>query len=231
MDNSMQATVVVPFTRLGIVVGMEAEAALIRPFFPAARFGISGATLDGARRATSILLTSGVDAVLSFGLAAGLDPALYPGLVLLPRHVVVDGARIPTDPAFSDWLGQGLRTVQRGDLLHSDVIVSDRKEKAELFAQSGCEGLDMESGVVATLCSERKVAFAVLRVVCDPADRTLPPAAVVALQPGGGIALGAILRNVLAHPGQIPALIEVGRDAGMARKAARAMLRRRVDPA
>ncbi|PYD75398.1 phosphorylase family protein [Novacetimonas pomaceti] len=216
-----------PFTRLGIVVGMEAEAALIRPFFPNARFGISGATLDGARRATSTLLACGVDAVLSFGLAAGLDPALYAGIILLPRHVVVDGARIPTDPAFSDWLGQGLRSVQRGDLLQSDVIVSDAPRKAELFARSGCEGLDMESGVVAQVCSERKVPFAVLRVVCDPADRTLPPAAVVALQADGEIALGPILRSVLAHPGQIPALIQVGRDAGKARKAMRAMLQRR----
>ncbi|KDU97623.1 hypothetical protein CFR78_00020 [Komagataeibacter rhaeticus] len=216
-----------PFSRLGIVVGMEAEAALIRPFLPQARFGLSGATLSGARQAVLDLLEGGVDALLSFGLAAGLDPALAPGAVVMPAHVVVNGERLAASPALLDWLGAGRADVLGGDLLHSDVIVTEATRKAELFRQTGCVALDMESGVVAEMAAARRVPFAVMRVVCDPADRTLPPAAVVALRPDGSLAVGALARSILCNPLQIPALIRVGRDAGEARGAARAVLARR----
>ena len=216
-----------PFSQLGIVVGMEAEASLIRPFLPHARFGLSGATLSGARQAVLDLLEGGVDALLSFGLAAGLDPALAPGTVVIPRHVMVNGERLAASPALLAWLGAERADVVGGDLLHSDVIVTDARRKTALFSQTGCVALDMESGVVAEMAAARKVPFAAMRVICDPADRTLPPAAVVALRPDGSLAVGALARSILCNPLQIPALIRVGRDAGEARKAARAVLARR----
>ncbi|MDT8870402.1 hypothetical protein RAA17_02250 [Komagataeibacter rhaeticus] len=94
------------------------------------------------------------------------------------------------------------------------MIVTEATRKAELFRQTGCVALDMESGVVAEMAAARRVPFAVMRVVCDPADRTLPPAAVVALRPDGSLAVGALARSILCNPLQIPALIRVGRDAG-----------------
>ena len=216
-----------PFSQLGIVVGMEAEASLIRPFLPHARFGLSGATLSGARQAVLDLLEGGVDALLSFGLAAGLDPALAPGTVVIPRHVMVNGERLAASPALLAWLGAERADVVGGDLLHSDVIVTDARRKTALFSQTGCVALDMESGVVAEMASMRKVPFAALRVVCDPADRTLPPAAMVALRPDGSLAVGALIRSIACNPLQIPALIRVGRDAGAARNAVKAMLAQR----
>ncbi|RFD20854.1 hypothetical protein DY926_03660 [Komagataeibacter melaceti] len=216
-----------PFSRLGIVVGMEAEASLIRPFLPHARFGLSGATLSGARQAVLDLLEGGVDALLSFGLAAGLDPALAPGTVVIPRHVMVNGERLAASPALLAWLGAERADVVGGDLLHSDVIVTDARRKTALFSQTGCVALDMESGVVAEMASMRKVPFAALRVVCDPADRTLPPAAMVALRPDGSLAVGALIRSIACNPLQIPALIRVGRDAGAARNAVKAVLAQR----
>ncbi|GAB6967307.1 purine phosphorylase [Komagataeibacter kakiaceti JCM 25156] len=216
-----------PFSRLGIVVGMEAEASLIRPFLPHARIGLSGATLSGARQAVLDLLEGGVDALLSFGLAAGLDPALPPGTVVIPRHVMVNGERLAAAPSLLAWLGAERPDVTGGDLLHSDVIVTAARRKTDLFSQTGCVALDMESGVVAEMASMRKVPFAALRVICDPADRTLPPAAVVALRPDGSLAVGALIRSILCDPLQIPALIRVGRDAGQARTAARTVLAHR----
>ncbi|QHC35113.1 hypothetical protein [Komagataeibacter xylinus] len=221
------STAVSPFSRLGIVVGMEAEAALIRPFLPHARFGLSGATLSGARQAVLDLLEGGVDALLSFGLAAGLDPALQPGAVVVPHNVLVNGERLPAAPALLSWLGAERADVVGGDLLHSDVIVTAATRKMALYRETGCVALDMESGVVAEMAAARKVPFAVLRVVCDPAERTLPPAAVVALRPDGSLAVGALARSIACNPFQIPALIRVGRDAGLARAAAKAVLARR----
>ena len=38
----------------------------------------------------------------------------------------------------------------------------------------------------------------------------LPPAALVAMKPDGGIALGRVLGSLLRHPLQVPALIRTG---------------------
>lgn len=204
---------------------MEAEAALIRAAAPDAVIGISGATADGARAAVDALLRGGAEALLSFGLAAGLDPVLRPGAVLVPAHVrLPDGRRLAADPGLVAWLGGGRPDIVTDDLLHSDAVIVTAGRKGTCFRRTGCAGLDMESGFVAAGAVAAGVPFAVLRVVCDPAGRTLPPAAVLALRPDGGIGLGGILVSVLRRPTQIPALIALGRDAARARAAARRVL-------
>ncbi len=50
-------------------------------------------------------------------------------------------------------------------------------------------------------------------MISDTADRSLPPAALVAMKPDGAIALGRVLWSVAANPAQIPALIRTGRDS------------------
>jgi hypothetical protein len=47
----------------------------------------------------------------------------------------------------------------------------------------------------------------VLRCVSDEAGAALPPAIAVAMKPGGGLDLGAILGSLLRQPGQVPGLI------------------------
>ncbi len=66
---------------------------------------IGGGTAAGAEAAARRLIDEGSDALVSFGLAGGLDPALRPGALIVPSAVIVDGVRHPTDPALSHMLG------------------------------------------------------------------------------------------------------------------------------
>jgi hopanoid-associated phosphorylase len=198
--------------RLGIVVGLDGEARLARRLGASVLVGISGATAHGASRAAAELVAAGATHLLSFGLAAGLDPSFRAGDVLVPARVVADGTAHDTDPVLRTMLGAG----STAPLLHSDVLVSDRAAKAALWAASGCGSLDMESGAVARAAAAAGLPFAVLRAVCDPAGRTLPPAAGVPLRADGRLQGWAILRSILRRPGQLPALIALGRDAGRA---------------
>ncbi len=200
---------------IGIVVGMESEARLARRLPGEVEVAVGGGTPDGARRAAERLLARGATGLVSFGLAAGLSPDLPPGSLVVPRRVIVDGIALSTDRDLSRRLGG----VTPHDLLHSERIVATAQDKQRLQQATRCAALDMESGAVARAALAEARPFAVLRAICDPAIRSLPPAALVALAPNGTIRLGQLIRSLARRPGQIASLTKLARDAARARRA------------
>jgi hopanoid-associated phosphorylase len=150
--------------------------------------------------------------IISIGIAGGLAPALRPGDWILADSV--DGT--PTDAAWTGRLAARLPDATRGPLIGADAIVASSTEKAELHRTTGALAVDMESHVAARVAQRHRLPFAAARVVCDPAHRTLPPAARVAMKPDGRVNFLAVMRSLLAHPAQLPALIQTGRDAEQA---------------
>lgn len=204
---------------LGVLVGLRAEAQLIRPYVPGLPVALSGATSDGARRAVARLLESGVSSILSFGCAAGLAPDLEPGAIVIPQRVVAEGRSFRTDAELSRRFGVNRPEVLHGEMLHSDTLVATGAEKARLYARTGCLAVDMESGFVA----RTGLPFAVLRVICDDSRRDLPPAALDVLN-DGRISPFRLASSLIRRPGQIPSLMALGRDASKARAAMRQFL-------
>ena len=154
-------------------------------------------------------------AIVSFGLAGGLDPAFRVGDAVVASAVVADGESWNAEPGFARRLADrtGARLARIAGI---DAPVLDPDAKAALRAASGAAIVDMESHVAAAHASRHGLPFAALRVVCDPASRTLPLLARTALRPDGGIAVGRVLTSLLARPGDLPRLVAAGRDAGAA---------------
>ena len=199
--------------RIGIVVGLAAEARLARPL--GATVAVGGGDAAGARRAAERLAARGVAGLVSFGLAGGLDPALPAGALLVPGAVRLDGRTIAVDAA----LAQALGGSDTHTLLCGTTAVATEADKARLWRETGCAAVDLETGAVAAVAAAHLLPFAVLRAMCDPAGRGLPPAALIALDGRGAIGIGRVLASVLAHPGQVPALLGLARDAAAARRA------------
>lgn len=196
----------------GILAGLTAEARIAR------RIGAiraSDRTPAGAAAAAQRLVENGARGLLSFGLAGGLDPALRPGMLVIPCAVVADGGRFAADPAMIDALGGATA----GLILGAADVVADADTKQRLWEQTHASAVDLESGAVAQVARDRGLPFAVLRAICDPAQRHLPPAALLALDPGGAIQLLKVLASVAARPGQISELLALARDAAAARRA------------
>jgi adenosylhomocysteine nucleosidase len=197
--------------KIGFVVGLRAEAALLRGF----TVGVGGGTPEGAAAAAGRLVDEGVTGLVSFGLCGGLRPGLSAGAVVVPDAVVEGSRRYVCDPALVGWLGGrncGLMAAEPGVV----VTVGD---KAALFERTQAEAVDLESGAVGRVALERGVGFAALRAVCDTAARNLPAAALVALDAGGGIGILRVLGSVIRGPGQVPGLLGLARDAAVARRA------------
>ncbi|PPQ28900.1 phosphorylase family protein [Rhodopila globiformis] len=198
--------------RPGFVVGLAAEARI------AARFGFpvraGGGMPVGAAEAASRLVQEGATALISFGLAGGLDPALRPGMVVVPETVLCSGEVFAADAAlaarFGGFTGHAM--------LAGETVAADAVAKRDLFAATGAQAIDLESGAVARVAASHGLPFAVVRAVCDPAERDLPPAALIALDRHGAIGLLAVLGSVLRRPGQIAALLTLGGDAARARR-------------
>ncbi len=199
--------------RIGIVVGLAAEARIARPL--GWTVAIGGGSAQGAEAAAMRLVASGVSALVSFGLAGGLDPALRPGSVLVPDTVLHRGQRLLTDLDLSRRLGGPTADV----LLGAEVIAATAEAKRRLHTQHGVSAIDLESGAMARVAAAQRLPFAVLRAVCDPAGRDLPPAALLALDHQGVIGLTALLRSLLHRPAQLPALLALAVDAARARRA------------
>lgn len=163
--------------------------------------------------------------LISFGIAGGLDPRLATGDVVIGQEIIADGERWPVDAAWTAALRTALPHTVTGAIIGSPSALSTSGGKAALHARTGARVVDMESGIVARLAAERGLPFAVLRVVADPADRALPPAALAGLKPDGSPALGAILWSLVKEPRQLPALLQL---AGESRRAMSALLGSRL---
>jgi adenosylhomocysteine nucleosidase len=182
--------------------------------------GIGGGTTAGAADTARQLIGGGATGLVSFGLAGGLDRALPAGTLVVPEAVIAEGRLWPTDADLSGRLGGTTAHVCLG----LDRIVAFPSEKDRLWRETGAALVDMESGAVAAMASAAGLPFAVLRAICDPADRTLPPVALIALNPAGRLSLGRIAWSVLTNPGQVGALFALARDAAAARRALRSRI-------
>lgn len=154
-------------------------------------------------------------AVVSFGLAGGLDPSLRAGDVVIADNVHSGAFRSRTSEsvmgAFAACLTRGGTAPRSGHVAGSDVIVLDPAAKAALH-RAGVAAVDMESHIAAEFAARHRLPFGVVRVICDSADRALPPLVDNALGPRGRIDLTAVLGSLARNPGQISLLLGTGRD-------------------
>lgn len=158
--------------------------------------------------------------IISIGIAGGLAPGLAPGDWVIASGVVTDeGTRVATDSRWSQRLLQALPNAVYADISGVDAPVSDRADKRVLHEAAGTVAVDMESHIAARIAARHGVPFAAARVIIDPAERTLPPAALVGMREDGHPDVMAVLGSLWQQPGQAFALLRVIADARAARNA------------
>ena len=209
---------------LGIVAALVAES---RPLGPARRrteepsvlpdgtlLLVSGvgpaAAAVGARR----LLAAGVRALLSWGLAGGLDPSLEAGTLVLPLEVVSpEGRVLLTSTDWRERVRDAIPTRHAscsGRLLTCREPLGSAAAKALAFRQTGAVAVDMESYAIAEAASAARVPFLALRAIVDTAHDAVPEIALSGARAGeDGLGIGRVLVALARTPGQLPALIRI----------------------
>jgi hopanoid-associated phosphorylase len=197
--------------------GMLREAALVAG--PGVTAVAGGGRPDLLEQRLKAVLGPGVEGIISIGLGGALDGALKVGDVVIGTEVLRARGRWPTDADWSARLKASLPGAVTGAVYGSDDMVLGVMDKAKLRAKGGAVLVDMESHVAAKLAKARGLPFAVLRVVSDTAGMSLPGAVLAGMTPAGGMNLLGVLGALAKDPRQLPALMRVGRDAGVAFKA------------
>jgi adenosylhomocysteine nucleosidase len=152
--------------------------------------------------------------VISFGVAGGLDPTLKSGDVVVATEVLAGDARwlagLPLNEELIASVGLGRRRIVRGRLAGAEQVVSARHVKAALHSETGAAAVDMESHIAADYAEKSGLPFAALRVISDPATRALPPLAMAAIKPNGGIDLRKVVRGIARNPLTVLDLVSTG---------------------
>ena len=164
----------------------------------------------------------GARGLISFGIAGALQPGLQPGTCIVGTAVLNEGQTFPTDAGWTDRLSVLLPDARRDTVLGSSRAVGDVDAKAALHRETGAAVVDMESHVAARIAAAHDLPFAVLRVVADSAEQSLPAAAVNGMKPDGTPDIAAVLKSLASQPSQLPDLM---RTAFAARRAMAGLLR------
>jgi adenosylhomocysteine nucleosidase len=139
-----------------------------------------------------------VRGIISFGIAGGLEPSLEPGDLVVADEVMAAGGRWATAAALSKSLVEGTnigrRKIVGGTIVGAEEIIQHPREKIQLHKETGA------------------TAVAALRVINDPASRSLPALALNALKPNGDICPRKVLRGVARKPSVIPSLMRTAHD-------------------
>jgi hopanoid-associated phosphorylase len=160
-----------------------------------------------------------ITGVISIGLGGALSPLLNVGDVVIGERIVTADGALPCDHTWRVLLAARIPAATQGALYGSDAVLANPAAKAALFeASGGALAVDMESQVAARFAAERELPLAALRVISDDASHALPPAALVAMMPDGGVSLGRVLWSLAKNPLQLPALMRTGRNSSKAFK-------------
>lgn len=187
-------------TGTGIVVAMRWEARGLDRCSAAIR--ISG---PGARRASDAarrLVDGGASALVSWGVAAGIDPSLRAGTLLLPDRVLAaNGDRFRPDVG---WHGRAVHAVSYlepmiAPLAEAAFVLHDPASKAELRRRTSAVAADMESVAVLRVAAAAGLPALVIRAVLDPASLAVPEAWSRAVSVDGRLRAMRVL-GALARP-------------------------------
>lgn len=207
-------------TRLGIITGLLSEANLIAATLlrldqHAARPLIfcSGGDAPRARRALERFIAQGAGALMSFGIAGGLDPSLPSGTLVVAEAVVTpENQRLTSDAPWRRRLLGKAADVVVADIAGSQRVVCDAGAKGALHRLTGAVAVDMESHTVAAAAAAADLPFLALRAIADPAGRDVPSAALAGQTADGSIRVLPVVRQVLFKPWELPALIGLAGD-------------------
>lgn len=186
---------------------------------------ISGMGPENAKQAAHILTEKfpEIEAIISWGVAAGISPDLRTGDVVLPKHVIPVGAEsmeinnpllISLEQKLSKFSFVKLETRLAG----TEELLIDAAAKKKLHQHTFAHVADMETAALFKFARTRDLNFAAIRAISDTSYDELPQCIANYTNQDGSVQLGGLLSEIVTNPVQWKHLIKVGMNFRKARK-------------
>ncbi len=190
--------------RILVCFAVSQEAAPFKPL-PGVSVLVTGMGAANVRRLLPpVLDRERPDAVFTCGFAGALDPALPIGAVLGET----------TDALLTELLEQADVLLRR--FLCADRVAVTAAEKSRLHAETECDAVEMESGIIHDLCRQRALPCATVRAISDTADDDLPLDFNQLVDERQRLSALRLAGAILRRPWVIPGLMRLGRHSGLA---------------
>ena len=164
--------------------------------------GIGKTNSDRAFR--KYLEASQPSVVFTCGFAGGLDPALSVGDVVFGTHDEDLGKKLAAADA------------KPARFLCVSLIATTFAEKENLRRTTGADAVEMESEIIQTICRDRGIPCAIVRVISDAAHEDLPLDFNKLSKPDQSLDFGRLAWAIAKSPGKIPALLRLHRNTRFA---------------
>jgi len=201
-----------------VVTGLAVEARIAAG--PGVDVVCGGCDAARLRAQLALLRPNRYRAVISFGISGALDPALAPGAIVVGEEIKAENGTLPLAPALVRALADRLSRIgslaTRATIASTNAPVIEAASKATLRQQTGAAAVDTESHLAASFATAAGLPVCAVRVISDPAHRSLPALAARALRPNGRVDLPAVCGSLARNPAQLPLLIKAGLDARIA---------------
>jgi hopanoid-associated phosphorylase len=210
-----------------VVVGLKDEAEVAAG--SGVKVVISAANSGLLRERLAEIDADRLSAVVSFGIAGGLDEGLQVGDLRVATQVVSGEQVWRADPAMRSEFrsrleaAEGLEFEEAVFLGNDELGGVDAEANRALHRESGADVVDMESHVAAEFAQRNGLPLAAIRAISDTAHQELPPAALLPLLPDGRGDWKAVLKSVIGEPSQLPDLWAIVRGFGAAMETLRAV--------
>jgi adenosylhomocysteine nucleosidase len=195
--------------------GLAVEAKIARAA------GFSVVVGAGDRERTKALVESAAArrvCLVSFGIAGGLAPGLGAGTVIVSGDVVSEREHWSVDPQYRNRLSEFARKTGaiEGPVFGATSVLATQLQKQRAWKATGALAVDLESEIVARAAAALGIPFLVLRTIADTARRDLPPASLIPLAEDGTPDSSRVFASVLQRPFQLPGMIGLAHETGMA---------------
>lgn len=181
-------------------------------------FVVTGMGPENARRVADLVMTQPYTFCIVSGFAGALRPDHAVGTILAAEAVQQVGkpqtlqcARSLVSAAGRD----GATPVRM--LLASEHVVRTAEEKAQLAPFA--DAVDMESFAILSAAHGNRLPAVVIRAISDTSRRDMPVFLDALVDDRGRVKIGGVIRKVIRHPLQLPALLRLGRDSRTAGQA------------
>lgn len=166
------------------------------------RLALSGIGAARAAATANELVTAGASALVSWGSAAGLDPALTAGTLTLPARIFA--ANHDQYITHDRWrqriasnIGNDCRVVTDVTLAEAPQVLATTEAKSSLALATRGAAADMESAAIARVAAEHGVPLLVVRAIADDAYTALPASARAAIADTGRLAPWVFIRALI----------------------------------